>query len=358
MLVEDPQAQELSEQLATCLLNELRKGFIYGGKVLSVSATLGIACFADTMPRSAELLKDADLALYAAKNGGRSRVARFTPELREAVEQRMALSDDVRRALAEAQIVPFYQPKVDLVSKQVVGFEALARWLHPSRGVLTPGVFGAVFEDAELSTAIGDIMLARIIEDMQLWLGRGINCGRIALNLSSFAFTAPDLADVILEQLARGGVPFSSFEIEVTETVLLGEARGVAATLQRLHDNGVKISLDDFGTGYASLTHLKRFPVDELKIDRSFVSELETDPDDAAIVSAVVSLATSLDLKVVAEGVETEGQTAMLRAAGCHYGQGYLFAKPMTASRVPWYLRQWNDGPAVLPPPRLKRGLR
>ena len=270
----------------------------------------------------------------------------------------MALSDDVRRALAAAQIVPFYQPKIDLGTKEIVGFEALARWLHPTRGVLTPQIFGAVFEDGELSTAIGDAMLTRIIEDMQFWLGRGIDCGRIAMNLSSFAFSAPDLADQILEKLARGGIPFHAFEVEVTETVLLGEARGVAATLQRLHDNGVKISLDDFGTGYASLTHLKRFPVDELKIDRSFVSDLETDPDDAAIVSAVVSLATSLDLKVVAEGVETDGQMAMLRAAGCHFGQGYLFAKPMTASRVPWFLKQTQVGRTVEPPPRLKRGLR
>jgi diguanylate cyclase (GGDEF)-like protein len=357
VLIEDQAAQADAEQLAASLLSELRKGFIYGGKVISVSATLGIASFADT-PHPAELLKDADLALYAAKNGGRSRVARFTPGLREAVEQRMALSDDVRKALAEGQIVPFYQPKVDLGTRTVVGFEALARWLHPTRGVLTPAVFGAVFDDAQLSTAIGEAILARVVEDMQLWRSRDIDCGRIAINLSSFAFSAPDLADQILAKLARGGIPYQCFEVEVTETVLLGEARGVATTLQRLHDNGVKISLDDFGTGYASLTHLKRFPVDELKIDRSFVSDLEKDADDAAIVTAVVSLATSLELKVVAEGVETAGQVEMLKAAGCHYGQGYLFAKPMAASRVPWFLSQSLGEPEVEPVPRPARLLR
>jgi diguanylate cyclase (GGDEF)-like protein/PAS domain S-box-containing protein len=358
VLIEECGAQRACDALASSLLTELRQGFVYGGKTLPVSATLGIAAVSDRKSDGVELLKDADLALYAAKNGGRSRVVRFTPELREAVEQRIAIAEEVRRALKMGQIVPFYQPKIDLCSNAVVGFEALARWLHPKRGVLSPGVFGAVFEDAELSNAIGDAMLSHVVKDMQVWLGRGIEFGSVAVNLSSFAFSAPNLADEILDRLARGGLPVSSLEIEVTETVLLGEARGVAATLQRLHDAGVKISLDDFGTGYASLTHLKRFPVDELKIDRSFVRDLETDPDDAAIVTAVVSLARSLDLKVVAEGVETEGQLAMLKGAGCHFGQGYLFAKPMTSSRVPWFLRQAQEKALTQQAARLRRGLR
>jgi diguanylate cyclase (GGDEF)-like protein/PAS domain S-box-containing protein len=332
------------EPLATSLLDELRKGFSHAGKWLSISASIGIATFPDQASRSIELLKHADLALYSAKNGGRSRVQTYAPRMRQALEQRISLANEVKQALARAEIVPFYQPKIDLLTGEVGGFEALARWLHPTRGVLTPGVFGGVFEDGELSIAIGDVMLARMMEDMSVWLSRGLDVGRVALNLSSFAFMLPDLADQLLGQLAAAAIPTSSFEIEVTETVLLdGEARGVSATLERLHERGIKISLDDFGTGYASLTHLKRFPVDELKIDRSFIRNLESDQGDAAIVAAVVSLARSLGLKVVAEGVETQGQVAKLRSSGCHFGQGYLFAKPMTASRVPWFLREAGE---------------
>jgi diguanylate cyclase (GGDEF)-like protein/PAS domain S-box-containing protein len=353
VLVDSQDAEHAPDRLAYVLLEEIRKTFRHQGNLLTLTASLGLASFPSQASDSIELLKSADLALYSAKSCGRARVARFTTHMRNVVEQRIALADDVRRALAKNQFVPFYQPKVDLVSGAVVGFEALARWVHPTRGVLTPLAFGAVFEDAELSVAIGESMLTQMMDDMRQWLGRGVMFNRVALNLSSFDFSTPALADQLLGRLADGGIPSSCFEIEVTETVLLdGESRGVASTLERLHRNGVKISLDDFGTGYASLTHLKRFPVDELKIDRSFVRNIENDADDAAIVSAVISLARSLGLKVVAEGVETQGHVERLRAAGCHYGQGYLFAKAMAASRVPWFLRHANRALPGLPAQR------
>ena len=207
--------------------------------------------------------------------------------------------------------------------------------------VLSPQVFGKALEDSDLSVTIDEIMLSQVIDDMAAWLGRGLRFGRVALNLSSFAFAAPDLADKILARLAERNVPSSAFEVEITETVLLDDrARSVSGTLQRLHQEGVKVSLDDLGTGYASLIHLKRFPVDELKIDRSFIQNLESSTDDAAIVAALTGLAKNLDLTVVAEGVENRGQLAKLRSFGCHYGQGFLFAKPMAASRVPWLLAQ------------------
>jgi EAL domain-containing protein (putative c-di-GMP-specific phosphodiesterase class I) len=207
------------------------------------------------------------------------------------------------------------------------------------------------------ATPIGEAMLARMIEDMSAWLSRGFTFGRVALNLSSFEFMTPDLAERLLVQLGKAGIPTSCFEIEVTETVLLdGKTRGVSTTLQRLHRHGVKISLDDFGTGYASLTHLKRFPVDELKIDRSFVRNLEDNADDAAIVSAVIGLARNMGLTVVAEGVETQGQAARLLSMGCHLGQGYHFAKPMAGSRVPWFLAHAPKRLAQPSPAWAKRG--
>jgi len=346
-----------AERLASALLQELRKGFTYLDKVRTITASLGFASFPDHASQPSDMLKNADLALYAAKTGGRARVRKFAPEMRQAVEQRTALLADVQQGLARGEFVPFYQPKVDLASGKVVGFEALARWLHPTRGVLTPQIFGPAFADGELTIAIGEAMLARMIEDMAAWLSRGFAFGRVALNLSSFEFMTPDLADRLLAQLGKAGIPSSCFEIEVTETVLLdGKSRGVATTLQRLHRHGVKISLDDFGTGYASLTHLKRFPVDELKIDRSFVRNLEVDADDAAIVSAVIGLARNMGLTVVSEGVETPGQAARLLSMGCHLGQGYHFAKPMAGSRVPWFLTHAHKKLAQPTPTWVKRG--
>jgi predicted signal transduction protein with EAL and GGDEF domain len=318
----------------------LAEPFAYRASRLSIGASIGFAVFPAHDTSSVELFKSADLALYAAKNEGRQQVKEYGIEMRLALERRVALVADLKQAIGRGLLVPFYQPKVDLRTGAIVGFEALARWTHPTRGVLTPQEFGSAFDDPELAVAIGETMVAQVLRDLAGWLGDGIECGRIAVNFSAYAITIPDLADRLAGQLESAGIPPARFEIEVTETVFLdGDAANVAAILRRFHDLGIRISLDDFGTGYASLTHLKRFPVDEIKIDRSFIRDLEEDPDDAAIVSAVIELGRSLGLKVVAEGIETEGQESRLRSWGCDFGQGYLFAKPMAASRVPWLIR-------------------
>ncbi|ODN71644.1 Cyclic di-GMP phosphodiesterase Gmr [Methylobrevis pamukkalensis] len=270
----------------------LCRSFEHRDKLFTVSASFGVACFTCADADPGGVFKDADLALYAAKRSGRSKVAVFTPQMRQAADRRSALLSEIKEALVDRRFVPFYQPKVDIVSGKVLGFEALARWLHPEKGVLTPAVFGPAFEDCDLATAIRESVFSALIEDMSAWLVRGLVPGRISLNLSSFDFAEPSLADDIIERLAAAGVPASLIEIEVTETVLLDSAaRSVGPILETLSAAGMKISLDDFGTGYGSLTHLKRFPVNELKIDRSFVHHLEEDAGDSAIVTAVINLA-------------------------------------------------------------------
>jgi diguanylate cyclase (GGDEF)-like protein len=344
VLVAEPLKWSHATSLAESIIKKLRQPFHYAGRSLVSRASIGVALFPDHDSAPVELMKDADIALYRAKAEGRGRVVMYSPEMRAAAEQRLALGRDVREALSGNQIVPFYQPKICLSTGRIVGVEALARWQHPEKGILTPGVFGAVFDDPELATAIGKRLIGKIASDMRRWLDRGINFGRVAFNLSSVEFSQADLADEILRILKLVKVPAEHLEVEVTERVLLDGRSGlVSETLDKFHRQGVQIALDDFGTGYASLTHLKQFPVDHIKIDHSFIAGLEHDENDAAIVAAVVSLGRSLGLQVTAEGVEKEGQARLLREMGCHNSQGYYFAKPMAPSHIAELLCTWPE---------------
>ncbi|MET0427564.1 MAG: EAL domain-containing protein [Microvirga sp.] len=251
------------------------------------------------------------------------------------MEDRIRLIRDVREGVARDQFVPFYQPKVSLATGRINGLEALARWHHPIRGILSPAVFGAAFDDHELAIELGKQLLAKVVSDMREWLGAGREIGRVAFNLSSAECSQADLASRILTLLGARGVPTRHFEVEVTETVLLGsDTCSIKANLERLHDAGVQVALDDFGTGFASLTHLKQFPVDHIKIDRSFISDLDGNSHSEAIVAAVAGLAKSLEMMVTAEGVETSGQMARLRDLGCGFAQGNLFSYPVPASEA------------------------
>ncbi len=342
VLTIDSSGPSRAMSLGESIIKSLRQPFVYAGRTLVSRASIGMAVFPDHDVEPTELLKDADIALYRAKAEGRGRVVSYSSEMRLIAEQRLALGRDVREAISRDEFVPFYQPKVCLVSGRIVGLEALARWQHPDKGTLTPTAFGAVFDDPELAPLIGRSLIGRIASDMRRWLDSGYDLGRVAFNLSSVEFNQPNLAEEVLRILDRAKVPVKHFEIEVTEKVLLdAQADLVAETLETFHRHGVQIALDDFGTGYASLTHLKRFPVDHIKVDHSFIADLEQDEDDAAIVAAVIGLAHSLGLHVTAEGVETEGQVERLRQLGCHSAQGYIYAKPMSASEVAVLFDTW-----------------
>lgn len=333
--------QKLSEtqmvDKAEELLEVLREPFLHAGQMISARASLGIALAPLHDRQSGELFKDADLALYRAKAGGRNMAVVYDPSMRAAMTKRVEICRDLSGALAEGRIVPFYQPQVALETGRIVGLEALARWRHPERGIVPAAAFQEAFEDPEISWGIGEAVVTAAIEDIRGWREAGLDVGCVSVNLSAGAFRDPTLPERLLAQLAQAGVPASCLGVEVTETVLLARnADEVDRNLQALRDAGLHVSLDDFGTGYASLTHLRRFPVDSIKIDRSFVRHVEDEGDDAAIVRALINLASDLKVGIVAEGVETAGQEAFLRRHGCGIAQGYRYAKPVQANRVPW----------------------
>lgn len=326
------------------LMSSLRAPFVFGDRVLACNASVGVAEFPQHHRDMRELLKDADIALYRAKHDGRNRMVTYEPDMRADTELRVSIGTQVRAAISANEIIPYYQPKVCLSTGNIVGFEALARWHHPAKGLLTPGYFGMAFDNAELASAIGQQMLKKIVEDMGTWKSSGLGFGQVAINLSPTEFADPRLAANLFATLNNAGLEPGLIEVEVTETAFIGRrAEAITAILEELHCGGITIALDDFGTGSASLTHLKQFPVDHIKIDRSFIMGLERAGDDAAIVKAIVRLGTDLGMSVTAEGVENDGQEQHLAQLGCNYAQGYLFARPMAASRVPWFIRSWHQ---------------
>ncbi|CAN7308259.1 EAL domain-containing protein [Bosea sp. LjRoot90] len=322
------------------LIEVLRQPCEHAGQTIATRASLGIA-FAPEHDRDAvELMKDADLALYRAKANGRNMAIVYEPAMRAAMARRVAVCQGLAGALKEERILPFYQPQVALDTGRIIGFEALARWRHAERGIIPAAAFQEGFQDAEIANGISDAIIAAAVSDLRRWLDAGLDVGHVHVNLAASVFRDPALPERLLSQLAAAGVPADRFGVEVTETVLLTrDADEAERTLKTLRAAGLRVALDDFGTGYASLTHLKRFPVDALKIDRGFVSHVAERSDDAAIVRALIRLAADLGLDVIAEGVETAEQEAFLREHGCRFAQGYRYAKPAPAGRVPWLLQ-------------------
>ena len=317
------------------ILTRLRAPCVHGGRVLECQASIGASLFPSQGIDRAVLLKNADVALYAAKAAGRANLKIFRPKMRLEMQRRLSMLSLARNALTHRRILPFYQPKVDLRSGEIAGFEALLRWTHPTKGPQCPATIAAAFEDLSLAAEISDAMIAAVITDLVRWRDEGIDLGHVALNAAAAEFRRGDFADKLLERLHIAGLPPNLLHVEVTETVFLGRgAESVDRALRLLSAAGVAIALDDFGTGFASLSHLKQFPVDFIKIDRTFIRDLEEDPDDAAIVDAVVNLGRSLGIRIVAEGVENERQHGFLAALGCDFGQGYLYGRAAPAAEV------------------------
>ena len=328
----------------------LTPSFAFEGAAIDCTASLGAAFAPDDGRDRQALLRSAGLALYDAKAAGRGGVRIFREEMRVLIEERAAMILIARDAIADDRIVPFYQAKVDLKTCQIVGFEALLRWHHHRRGLQPPKAIDAAFADMELAARLTDRMIDRVIHDARDWLDRGIEFRRLAINGSAPDFVRGDFAERLLERLHRAGISPARFELEVTESVFIGQiADNVERILNTLSSAGTTIALDDFGTGYASLSHIKQFPVDTLKIDQSFISaRAADDPDDLAIVRAVIGLGQSLGISTVAEGVESLAQVNLLRREGCDVGQGYLFGRAVAAVHVPRVIAElptlWHVG--------------
>ncbi|TFI57771.1 EAL domain-containing protein [Sphingomonas parva] len=343
VIVSGAQGEEQVTSVADSILSELRRPHIHAGRVLDCNASIGASLFPKDGRSRAELLKHADIALYVAKSSWRGNLRLFQPAMRADMQNRVSMLALARNALEKDLIIPFYQPKVDLRSGRVAGFEALLRWRDPRRGIQAPNTIAAAFEDINTAAEISDRMIAKVVADMKAWTAAGVDFGHVAINAAAAEFRKGGFAEALLAQLDAAGVGADKVQVEITETVFLGRgADCVERALKTLSEAGVRIALDDFGTGYASLSHLKQFPVDVLKIDRSFVAELGENDDAAAIVRAVINLGRSLEIEVVAEGIETEAQASWLTEGGCHLGQGHLYAPASAAAEVKRLLARLN----------------
>ncbi|MBN8998040.1 MAG: EAL domain-containing protein [Rhizobiales bacterium] len=315
-----------------------------------ISMSIGVAVYPTDGETVRELMIAADMAVYRAKRDGRGRSVFFEPALRQQAEHLYRLIGRLARAIDIGEIRPYYQPLLDLRTGQLIGFEALARWFHPERGMLTPSTFADALEIPDIAFALTRAMIDRVIDDIAHWSRLGLPA-HVSVNVTGFDLKRPDFAADVLAKLSRRGLSSRQLAIEVTETTVLSRDSGrVAETIAELRRLGFSVALDDFGTGFASMSHLLRLPVDSLKIDRSFVADIETSSRTAAVVRTLVSLASALDLVVVAEGVETRQQLDLLRGFGCQVVQGFLLAEPMPADEVPGFIESFALPDANRPP--------
>lgn len=341
VLISSPDMDSRQERAIEAIFASMEEPVLLNGVRHRCSISLGLTTFPDDATEASELLKNADLALYSAKERGRNRIELYAPHMRTAVEKTYKLHQDIQSAVATNAFRLLYQPIVSLSRAQPVGFEALLRWNHPERGWLSPAAFDEVFNDPRTASEIGRWVMDRMVRQVAAWERSGLALGRVSFNVTSADFALGGFAELVQDTLCKYGVGPERIGVEVTEHVFLGRgAVGVADALQKLHDLGVEIALDDFGTGFGSLSHIKKFPIDRLKVDRSFVRDMETNPDNMAIVRAVTQLCDSIEMAVTIEGVETNSQLTLLRAMGCDAMQGYLFSRPIEAAKVPRFLRQ------------------
>jgi EAL domain-containing protein (putative c-di-GMP-specific phosphodiesterase class I) len=321
-------AVALAVRILSALLEPLRLAEVE----LRPAGSIGIAIGQGS---SSSLLREADVAMYEAKRAGRGRHASFEPSMQEAASQRLAGIADLREALGRDQFHLLYQPIVDLRTRELRATEALVRWNHPTRGLVSPAEFIPLAEQTGLIVGIGAWVLRTACRQAAHWQSARPDANRsMTVNLSTRQLLEPDLVDQVRAALTESGLPPEMLVLEITESAVMADAGAASARLEDLRRLGVRLAIDDFGTGHSSLAYLRELPVHDLKIAREFVAEMETSPHDLALARGILALGHSLGLRVIAEGIETEGQDALLRGMGCDLGQGFLYARPLAASAV------------------------
>lgn len=329
-------ANLVAQKMMACFTEPFR----LEGSDVYVTASIGITLYPDDSTEQDILIRNADAAMYKAKEIGRDTYQFYTPEMNTRALEALGMENALRRALDRDEYLLYYQPKVGIVTGEITGLEALIRWRHPERGLVSPGEFMPVLEETGLIVPVGQWVLNAVCRQIKEWEAAGLQPVPVAVNLSARQFTSRDLGTSIKRTLEENQIDPGLIELEITESSLMVNTEEAVRTLEYLSGLGVLLSIDDFGTGYSSLSYLKRFPLDSLKIDRSFIRDVTTDGDDATITRAVISMAHSLGLKVVAEGVETEPQLAFLTEYGCDQIQGYFFARPLPADDCGTWLRE------------------
>ncbi|MGE5524059.1 MAG: PAS domain S-box protein [Rhodospirillaceae bacterium] len=329
-------------RIAEKLMEEVARPYSIGGHDLATSVSIGIAVYPENGEHMSDLLRNADAAMYAAKEQGRNRFQFYTQSMNVRARERLSLEGELRTAVEREQLYLVYQPQLDLKTGAVVGLEALLRWAHPARGDVPPAEFIPVAEDSGLIVKIGEWVLRRACAQNKHWRDTGIIDVPVAVNVSALQFRRAHFGKTIRSILAQTGLPARSLELELTESVVMEGPEVMAAMLQELHQQGVRLTIDDFGKGYSSLSYLRYMPIEQLKIDQTFVRDLPENGDSAVITQTIVTMARSLDLSVVAEGVERDEQTAFLAAAACNKVQGYLFCKPLPPGELEAWLATYT----------------
>jgi diguanylate cyclase (GGDEF)-like protein len=341
VIVEEVDSAEVVEDVARKLLLAIEQPVQHQDQEFSLSASIGISIYPQDGRDQQSLLKHADIAMYRAKEKGKNCFELYSSGMNSANMDRLSLESRLKRAVTEQnQFVLHYQPKVSVADGRVVGVEALVRWMSPDRGLVPPVEFIPLAEETGLIGAIGEWVFATACEQAAAWARKGLPPVRVAVNLSARQLYSPGFLDTVRRILLESGVQAGAMEMEITESVMMQDVEQVAAVLGELQTLGVHVAVDDFGPGYSSLAYLKRLPLDSLKVDRSFIRDVPGDPDDESITRAVVALAHSLRLKVVAEGVETDAQLGFLRELGCDEIQGFLFSRPIPAADFEELLRR------------------
>jgi diguanylate cyclase (GGDEF)-like protein/PAS domain S-box-containing protein len=328
------------KQIAADILSHLAEPLEINGHVLNASCSIGVAIYPEDGSDFDNLLQKADTAMYHAKDAGRNSYRFFDEQMNQQAQEHLILQHRLHQALYRAELQVHYQPQLEIGSGKVTGVEALLRWQNPELGEVAPSRFIPVAERCGLIVPIGAWVLEQACHQAQAWRQAGLADVTVSVNLSAMQFHRFSLVEMVAGTLGRSGLPPHFLELELTESILLQDVESTLDTVRQLKRLGVRLSIDDFGTGYSSLSYLKRFAVDRLKIDQSFMHDVNTDPDNAAIVRAVIQLARSLRLDIIAEGVETPAQLAFLRKEGCREAQGYLFSRPLSAAAMETFLRE------------------
>ena len=321
-------------RVARKILDALAEPALVNENELRVNASIGISLYPSDGTDADSLMRAADTAMYHAKDKGRNTFQFYTERLNDAAQRRLAIASRLHQAVQRDELLLEYQPQVDLKNAAIVGVEALVRWQHPELGLLQPAEFIKVAEDTGQIGLVGDWVLRRACGQLSRWRTPRHPDLRLAVNLSPEQFRRPELADTVLQTVQQSGLPTVALDLEITESALMMQDAENSRALERLAGTGIQFAVDDFGTGYSSLAYLQRFPIDTIKIDRSFVDGVAQDRNDAAIVTAIIAMAENLKLHVVAEGVETAEQAAFLRASGCLAAQGYYYHRPMPAEAL------------------------
>ena len=321
--------------VAQKIINAVQAPLLLNGSPVEVTASIGIAIFPVDGTDPETLLRNADSAMYRAKDAGRGGFQLCTEDMKRRASERLSHESRLKRAIVEEQLVLHYQPQVDLETGEIIGVEALVRWNDPERGLIHPSAFIPLAEESRLIVPLGEWVLRTACAQMVAWRKSGLRLPHVAVNLSARQFQQNDLVDVVQRTLSKTGLDPMSLELEITETASMKNAEASVEVMRALRSIGVKIAIDDFGTGYSSLHYLKQFPITCVKVDRVFVRDLDTSEGDGAIVSAVIAIARSLKLRVIAEGVETVEQLTYLRRRKCDAAQGYFFSRPVAAEAIP-----------------------